>query len=312
MADTEYLDKERKKTWERIEALEKALPAIQKLASEAKSIAESKISTTEAEAKKMLENATLLTQQASKERDEAIQLLNEIKEITKSYAENDLSLKNAIKTAHNITEKSNQLANEETTISEIQKKIKELQIEVSSELTSAKTSKENISTIETDAASSLKKISDLQIKANEKKSEIDDLYDEIMGYETEENQHEEGLKDELEKSYKEINEAMKKLSEDFKLFHEEKTKEVNALTDKIRSLLPDAMSAGLAGAFYDKRMIETKAMNKAAVRFERIIMWMGIAALIPAIAIICLLIQNGANWDTFKRFPGIVCAMLPI
>ena len=114
------------------------------------------------------------------------------------------TLKNAIKTAHNITEKSNQLANEETTISEIQKKIKELQIEVSSELTSAKTSKENISTIETDAASSLKKISDLQIKANEKKSEIDDLYDEIMGYETEENQHEEGLKDELEKSYKEI------------------------------------------------------------------------------------------------------------
>lgn len=305
MADTEYLDEERKKTWERIKVLEEALPAIRKLAEEAKSIAESKISATEEEAKKALDTAL-------KEKDEAIQLLKEIKEIAQNYKENDTLLKNAIKTANKITEKSTQIANEEKNISENQNRIKELQIEVSAELASARTSKENISAIEAEVTSSSKKITDLQIKANERKSEIDDLYDEIMGYETHEGEHEDGLKDVLEKSYKEINEAMKKLSDDFKLFQEDKTKEVSTLTDKVRSLLPDAMSAGLAGAFYDKRMLETKAMNKAAVRFERIIMWMGIAALIPAITIICLLIQNGANWDTFKRFPGIVCAMLPI
>ena len=62
MADTEYLDAERKKTWERIEDLEKALTAVQKLAEEAKKIAESKISTTEEAATKAFFSAQKLVQ----------------------------------------------------------------------------------------------------------------------------------------------------------------------------------------------------------------------------------------------------------
>ena len=312
MADTEYLNEERKKTWKRIEDLEQALPAVQKLAEDAKKIAENKIGATEEEATEAFASAQKLVQETSLKNDEIQKLFDEVKGIVDSYNEYKPAFIKAIVAAKDVNEKADLLSGNADKILEIQNNIKVLQEETTTYCSQIKKAKEDTSSIEIEATSVLKKVSDLQTTVTKKKSEIDDLYDEIMGYETENQQHVNGLKDELEKSYNEISTSMKKLSEDFQSFQEEKVKEVGALMEKIRSLLPDAMSAGLAGAFYDKRILETNAMKKAAVRFERVIMWMGIAALIPVSAIILLLIQNGANWDTFKRFPSIVCAMLPV
>lgn len=330
MADTEYLDEERKKTWERIEALEKALPAIQKLANEAKSIAESKISTTEAEAKKVLENATLLTQQASKERDEAIQLLKEIKEITKSYAENKNTIKNAVKVATKIQEavddvnaRTEKLLKDEENIANIQNGISLSQKEASSDLSTAKNTMENITNIENDASSSLKKIIDLQSKASNKKSEIDDLYDEIMGYEKENGEREEGLKKELEDCYDQLKKQYIVLQENFSAFskgsHEKldtflknANNSKDAVVKEIRSYLPDSVTAGLAGAFNEKKNKEIEEREKATKSFSDQLHWMVGVAVLPFIVSAIWLIQGNGLDIIIQKIPNLTVAVLPL
>ena len=330
MADTEYLDEERKKTWERIEALEKALPAIQKLANEAKSIAESKISTTEAEAKKVLENATLLTQQASKERDEAIQLLKEIKEITKSYAENKNTIKNAVKVATKIQEaaddvnaRTEKLLKDEENIANIQNNISTSQKEASSDLSAAKNTMENVANIENEVSSALKKITDLQSKASDKKSEIDDLYDEIMGYEKENGEREEGLKKELENCYDKLKKQSVVLQENFSSFSKESREKLDtflknannskdAVVKEIRSYLPDSVTAGLAGAFNEKKNKEIEERNNAIERFSSQLHWMVGVAILPFLVYITWFFQGKSIDDIILKIPNMTIAVLPL
>lgn len=323
MADTEYLDEERKKTWERIEALEKALPALQKLVEEVKGIAESKISATEEEAKKALDTAL-------KEKDEAIQLLNEIKEIAQNYKENKITLKNAVNAANQVQAATDDinarieilLKNEEN-IATTQANISISQKEASSDLSSAKNTMENVANIENEVSSSLKKITDLQAKASDKKSEIDDLYDEIMGYKKENGEREEGLKKELEDSYTQLKKQYATLQENFSIFTEESHEKLDtflksannskdAVVKEIRSYLPDSVTAGLAGAFNKKKDEEIDERKETSKHFSHLIWGMLGVAFLPFIVYIIWLYQGKGLEEVIQKIPNMTIAVLPL
>lgn len=323
MADTEYLDEERKKTWERIKVLEEALPAIRKLAEEAKSIAESKISATEEEAKKALDTAL-------KEKDESAQLLNEIKEIAQNYKENKITLKNAVNAANQVQAATDDinarieilLKNEEN-IATTQANISISQKEASSDLSSAKNTMENVANIENEVSSSLKKITDLQAKASDKKSEIDDLYDEIMGYKKENGEREEGLKKELEDSYTQLKKQYATLQENFSIFTEENHEKLDtflksannskdAVVKEIRSYLPDSVTAGLAGAFNKKKDEEIDERKETSKHFSHLIWGMLGVAFLPFIVYIIWLYQGKGLEEVIQKIPNMTIAVLPL
>ena len=330
MADTEYLNEERKKTWERIEALEKDFSAIQILANEAKSIAESKISTTESEAKKILENAILLTQKFSKERNDAVQLLDEIKEVMKNYSENEDMLKNAVQTANNIQEaveninaRAKELSENEEELANIQSRISLSQKDASSDLSSAKSTMESIANIENEASSSLKKILDLQSKALDKKSDIDDLYDEIMGYTKENGEQEEGLKKELEDCYDQLKKQYICLQGNFATFSKENNEKMDAflknannskdaVVKEIRSYLPDSVTAGLAGAFNKKKEEENNERNVTSERFSKLIGVMLGIAFLPFVVYVTWLFQGKGLEEVIQKIPNMTIAVLPL
>lgn len=330
MADTEYLNEERKKTWERIEALEKALPAIQKLAEEAKRIAESKISASEAEAKKALDNASHLIEQALKKKTDALQLLSEIEGIQKDYAENKNTFKNAIKIANKmqeneltVNEKIEKLLKNEKNIENIQSSISAIQADASSKLQTAKNTMENVANIENDVSSALKKITDLQTKASDKKSEIDDLYDEIMGYEKENGEREEGLKKELENCYDKLKKQSVVLQESFSSFSKESHEKLDtflknannskdAVVKEIRSYLPDSVTAGLAGAFNKKKDEEGQERNAISVSFSHLIWTMLGVATLPFIVYIIWIYQGKGLEEIIQKIPNMTIAVLPL
>ena len=313
MADTEYLDEERKKTWERIKNLEEALPAIQKLAEEAKKIAENKIGATEEEATKAFEKAKFLAQQTSEKQEESIQLLDELKDIIKDYKENRTKVKGAIKVASEINEKSCQLAKEEENISEIQNKIKLLQTEVSAELSVTKAAKENITAIEAEVNSSLKKITDLQTTAKERKSEIDDLYNEIMGDEKPDGEREGGLKDKLNKSYSVIEEKMKKFSESFENLKRTYDSEYENRKEKLDELMPEAMAKGLSAAYVSQKKSEISHRRVSSIVFTLAIISMVLVSLIPVYINFSLHIEGVKKiQDLIENFPKTLFLVIPI
>lgn len=323
MTDTEYLDEERKKTWERIENLEKTLPAVQKLAEEAKKIAESKISTTEKEATDAFTSAQKLVQEISSKNDEIQKLFNDIKDIVDSYAEHKGALKKAITVADEINEKSDILFGNTSGLLESQNKIKAIQEETTTYCLQIRKMKEDVSASEIEATSVLKKVSDLQTAATKKKSEIDDLYNEIMGYETENNQHEDGLKDILSHSYDELDDLYKKLSKEFSTFsndinlklknfmdNAEKSKE--EVVKEIRSYLPDSVAAGLAGAFNKKKKEEIDEREKATKKFAHLIYLMVAVAILPFFVYAVLFFQEKSIDDIILKIPNMTVAVLPL
>lgn len=323
MADTEYLDAERKKTWERIEDLEKALPAVQKLAEEAKKIAESKISTTEEAATKAFFSAQKLVQETSLKNEEFQKLFDEIKDIVNSYAKHKEDLKKAITVADEINERYDVIFNNTNEIMEMQSKTKTLQEDGNIFLSQAKTLREHISSMEIEITSIFKKASDLLTAASKKKSEIDDLHDEIMGYETEENKHEDGLKDILSHSYDELDSLYKELSKEFSTFSNDiniklekfmndAEKSKDDVVKEIKSYLPDSVTAGLAGAFNKKKEAEIEEREKATKNFSHLIYLMTIVAILPFLVYVMWFFQGKSIDDIILKIPNMTIAVLPL
>lgn len=323
MADTEYLDEERKKTWKRIEDLEQALPAVQKLAEEAKKIAENKIGATEEEATKAFASAQKLVQETSLKNDEIQKLFDGVKGIVDSYNEYKPAFIKAIVAAKDVNEKSDLLSGNADKILEMQNKIKALQEETTAYCSQIKKMKEDVSATEIEATSILKKVSDLQTAATKKKSAIDDLHDEIMGYETEDNQHEDGLKDILSHSYDALDDLYKKLNKEFSTFSNDINLELKNFMDnaekskedvvkEIRSYLPDSVAAGLAGAFNKKKEEEIDEREKATEKFSCLIYGMVAVAILPFFVYAVLFFQDKSIDDIILKIPNMTVAVLPL
>ena len=190
-------------------------------------------------------NATAYAETAKNKSQEITQLLEEINPIIDSYKTNKTLLENSIKKAEEIDEKHDEFMENATAISAEQIKIQSVQSQVNSALTNAQNSETQIKSLETSSTTSFNKINDLLSKSTELKTEISDLYDEVFGYETNAGEHEEGLKEELDKTYNELSDNMKMLSDNFVQLKKEKEEEFNdVISEAIKK--HDAIVAAIA------------------------------------------------------------------
>lgn len=128
-------------------------------------------------------------------------------------------MRQSINIANDVNEKYDQIIKNEQGIADSQTKLKGFQAQIDSALTTAKQSEEKIKELETSSIGFVSKINELLNKSNELKAEISNIYDKIFGYDTKDENtgeihHEEGLNDELNKSYKELRDQQNKLAKD--------------------------------------------------------------------------------------------------
>ena len=318
-----YLNEEREKIWKRVTGLEGSIEELNKNIKVALDLAKSKISADEANAKNALVNATADAETAKNKSQEITALLKEINPIIDSYKTNKILLENSIKKAEKIAEKHDELMQTANAISAEQIKIQSIQSQVKTALENAQNSENQVKSLESNSTASFNKINDMLSKSKEVKTEISELYDEVFGYETDTGEHEEGLKGELDKAYKELSDNMKALSDNFIQLKKEKEEEFSnviseaikkhdAIVSEIKSHLPDGVAAGLAGAFHEKKETETQTMEKDYKKFDNLLKWMVLVAVLPFIVYIIWLFQGKHLDEIIKTIPNMTFAVLPL
>ncbi len=172
-----------------------------------------------------------------------------------------------------------------------------------------------------------------------KRKEVDELYLEIFGYkETDDNTGEEtavpGLKNQLEDSYSELSTHLDQYKLEFvnyksdtKKEYEEykKGKEIDfietvekweteyaAISQQIKELLPNALTAGLSYAYTKKKDDEVSDINIYTAKFDKAIFYLVIISLIPFAVSIVLLIQGKPLDKVLLDMPRLVLAILPL
>lgn len=161
------------------------------------------------------------------------------------------------------------------------------------------------------------KINNLLQQSLKLKTEITLKYQKIFGYKTTnkisgEEEFVPGTLDELDDCYRETQAGFQKLKSDFDEFKEKERQETKNIKDKIKSLLPDAMTAGLAGAFTAKRERENEEMSSASKSFSILLWAMAIIALIP-FAIYAYWFHNGKGIDfIIDRTINVSIAFIPL
>lgn len=316
----DYLEEERKKIWAKIIEIEadvqKKTPDIEK------------------DAKQASKKASEYRNRCKESKDAAFQYLDSIKlsygELT-SLSESIKEINDAILDIKSNGTESLELSKnscDEIVALEnsIRKKIENLEeiFEAHPNLNSEISELENIFTEGEDLQS---KINTLYKSSLNKKKEIDQLYYDIIGYKEEgesgEETHVEGMKDELESSFEEIKDNVKKFDKELTLFKEGKEKEVNnsietwsknieGINKKITQLLPNALTAGLSHAYSDKKEAEEVEARKHTKSFHKFINWLVLVSLIPFGVNVILWRQGKSLENLILDMPRLVLAILPL
>ncbi len=313
----EYLEEERKKLWERILALEKLLAE--------------KPSDIEKEAKQASKKAAEYRNRAEDRLNEANVILSKLSKIQEEI----LAQHEDITSKHTEVVKTNsQLIIQGTEISELLKILNdylENHPDLDEELTKLE---EFITSVEQNAG-----------KANAtyrgiltRKNEIDELHREIIGYEDENDLGEvtkvEGLKAELESTYGVLTEKAETLEGDldelhksgedlYQKFIESHKNELielkegaqidyDSIVQKIESLLPNALTAGLSSAFIAKKKEEEELHKEYKNSFRWGIGFLSMAALMPIGVSLFFLATGVSLTEVIERSPKVIFAFLPL
>ena len=170
------------------------------------------------------------------------------------------------------------------------------------------------------------------------RNRIKELHREIFGYKRDrgdgESEFVEGLSSELEESYDSIKNKVEILNdnlstaenelatnleqskihadETFNNYIEKCKTEQNDVVKKIRSFLPDALTAGLAGAYEEKITREEKQLSKHDSSFNIAIGLLIFCSLIPISSSIYQLIESIPLTEVLKNIPTIISMMVPL
>lgn len=175
----------------------------------------------------------------------------------------------------------------------------------------------------------LNRITMLHKKAVEERDKVEEVSDEILGYDYEdetsgETRHEEGLKEKLQDAFKdlekkheairgELDDLKKRQEEAYDAFLSSRQAEVEALKLRIESLLPNALTAGLSSAYAEKRKHEEEERRSATTWFIWAAVAMALAALCPIGAMVGRWWVSDLSFlDVLMRSPRIVLAFLPL
>lgn len=174
----------------------------------------------------------------------------------------------------------------------------------------------------------------------EKKSEIDSIYYEIVGYTEEAEQENEevvvvkGLKGELAESYNEIKARLEEMSTEFKEFEKSHIdayvsfshqrdldfqstikgwdKNYQAVNKRIQDLLPQALTAGLSYAYSEKKDNEVKESERLGKSFNRSIFGLIGVSCLPFIVAIIELFNDTTFRQVILDIPRVVLAIFPL
>lgn len=322
MSKVDYLDDERKKIWEAIEDLRKKVKqytpeevsamAVQMeqaqqalLASESSSERYQKIL---AEAESAISKISTYTESINSRYQE---IENQAAEALSNYSE----IQKAVNNSQAISQKANEIKVElDTTEAAITEKNKVL-----AEAQEIHSSIEQL----------LQKSELLHTNILDKERATTELHRRIFGYvvdseEEGEEERVEGLKDQLDTSFKELSsglssangelqevkESSQKKSDEIATDWSEKHQELN---DKIEALLPKALTAGLSHAYADKKAEEIKDQIRLQKIFNFAIAGMLVVSVIPfGIAIYYIMGAGFTLEDVVNRMPKLVMAIFPL
>lgn len=174
----------------------------------------------------------------------------------------------------------------------------------------------------------LNRITMLHKKAVEERDKVEEVSDEILGYDYEdetsgETRHEDGLRDKLQNAFKELEKKyeairgelddLKKRQEDaYDAFLASRQAEAKELKERIESLLPNALTAGLSSAYAEKREGEELEKWWSSLWFAIILGAMTLAAFLPISALWKMHAGGLDIVDVFMRSPRVVLAFLPL
>lgn len=198
---------------------------------------------------------------------------------------------------------------------------------------------EEVSSLHEKATEGSKNITALLEGALKKKSAIDDLHREILGYEIKSddgtNQTVDGLKDELESAYNELKTQYTEINNninlliteindshqtslgqqlsDFTNFVSESKERVDAIDSELKALLPGSLAAGLSAAYEAKKEEEKKSQAQYNKQFGLAIIALVAISVVPFIIDAYLLIwKNKDIVDIIKDTPNLILSILPL
>ncbi|MDF9401349.1 hypothetical protein [Vibrio sp. 1180_3] len=183
------------------------------------------------------------------------------------------------------------------------------------------------------------KLKSLLSNATKQKSEFDTLHGEVFGFTYEDDNGEEveqgGLKEELKDAYSKIKNDVASLNEEvssveqrynekldsiegqyqegLESFVSKGEKQYSSIIKQIKSLLPDALTAGLSGAYIDKIKVEKEQLDKHEVSFNKAIRWLIICSLLPvAFSMVRVIFLSEQFASVIQDAPMIYSMMLPV
>ena len=347
MVDVKYLEEERVKLWSTIKVQEESISKIatsiyslQEVLAEVDELVKKKTADHERDARGSSKKASEYRNKAQETFTEIGTIKSEIDSVFLDIEQKMVSIKDVktnvdsiditvkkylteIKEIHESTiEKGEELAPIQNEVSVALQKSSQL-LSKSAEI--AQSIQEYESKVKTLEA----KITAIHQQSAEKKREIEDKHNEVFGYEyqddkTGESLYEEGLVDKLEKSYSELDrkiseleskstEFMKSKTSEYELFLEKKTAEFHSISEKIKSLLPDALTAGLSHAYEKKREAEVEERKTANKVFYASIFLLALSSSIPIGTSYHLLFNlNKEIGSVIADLPRLVLAILPL
>lgn len=262
-----------------------------------------------------------------------------ISELREKLSEDNVEILSAIETSKSAY--SDFLENKESVdqaISQLYAHIEEIKKTLSgSEILSEQI--DNVSQISAKATDSLKDITNLLDGALKRKSRIDELHKEIMGYEIKsddgQTQTIEGLRDELSNAYDNIKQKIEdiedtvegvvkevsdKYSSDlgdqktqFEQLISDSKDRVTSVDDELKALLPGGLAAGLSAAYEAKKDEEIQAQGSYSIQFGRAIIALVLISLIPFTVDAYLLIwENKDIVEVIKDTPNLILSILPL
>lgn len=326
-----YLEEERQKIWKRLTTLEENI--------------EKRTPDYEREAKGASKKASEYRNRSQETKDEIdliyseiIQKLEEIKTIESSTISMKSEIEEIKVTALTENEEISKIKNElEERSNRLESKIEKIS-KILSEHPQIDSEVEQLEELLNVADDNSSKIAVALKTALSRKKEIDEIYQEIVGFETTDDNGEktevEGLKNELENQYNELIESaddLDKRIEEIKSNSELKIKEFleikntesttakekwdntyKEIESRIKSLLPKALTSGLSYAFSEKKEAEEKSFKSLKTQFYLGISGLVLVSIIPFVISLVFLL-DGEGWDTvIERAPRIVIAIIPL
>ncbi len=331
------LEKEKEYIWKKIAEVEQNFNALRQ-----------ELNTLQNDLPNATKNATQASKKTSEYRNKAEKTLGEataiLNELTEKANEFEHILSSSSEKARDISEikeeSEKQIASISNDVDNLSKMLTSTEgvVEELTILVNKKPSLDSaIEDIESDAEESKTNTNRIKAFYNQSleiKQELDLLRDEVLGYTDEDENKISGLVDKLSTAYKETESSIKDLrkttsteleslgqriqkiqeesSARFSQFILDREKIYDVELDKIKKLMPAALTAGLSGAYEDKVKAETVELSKHKIAFESAIKYLVIVSLLPLSTIIGRVFLGETFVDILKDTPYLVTAMLPL